>query len=210
MLIFELLTRFRKELLLSGSALYETVMAIAERVNRKVHVLRLHSQATHHLHAIRTLQRQIGRDVAHHLASPPESAMPRSSQALNTAISGAAGRLKQSRTHLMKIEGCIRELKAEVAHEELMVIQRDLMLRDAALERVVVAKGASILGRPLGDVAMPATARMVFVFRGPFLLLPSDSLLLRPDDIVLLAGLRADLDQLLPHFQQQRTSRTAS
>ena len=34
MLSFELLARVRKELFLTGSALYETIVAIAERVNR--------------------------------------------------------------------------------------------------------------------------------------------------------------------------------
>ena len=41
----EFLGRLQRELSLTGSAVYESVVAIAERVNRKVHVLRLHGQA---------------------------------------------------------------------------------------------------------------------------------------------------------------------
>jgi hypothetical protein len=42
----ELLGRIQQELSISGSALYETVLGLAERANRKVQVLRLHSQAS--------------------------------------------------------------------------------------------------------------------------------------------------------------------
>ena len=213
MLIFELVARFRKELLLTGSAFYETIMAIAERVNRKVQVLRLHMQATHQLRSIRLLQCQVGREVADHVGSFLESSVsaPRLSVTdMDGVVSAAALRLRQTRDHLMKVEGRIRELKSEVIHEELLAMQRDFQLRDAALERVVVVRGAPVLGHPLGDVTLPATTRIVSAFRGPFLLPLSRQLLLRPDDVVLLFGLRADLDQLLPHFQNQRSSKTAS
>jgi len=42
----ELLGRIQQELSITGSAIYETVMALAERTNRKVQVLKLHSQAS--------------------------------------------------------------------------------------------------------------------------------------------------------------------
>ena len=214
MLLFELLARFRKELILTGSALYETVLAVAERVNRKVHVLRLHAQATRELQAIRTLHCDIGRQMAeqfgisvHGPAGPPHRP---SMTTMDAMIAGASARLRQSRDHLTKIEARVRELKCEVAHDELLAIQRDLALRDAALERIVVARGAPIVGQPLGALMMPPTARLVAAFRGPFLLPLADHLLLRPDDVVLLVGLRTDLDQLLPQFHNQRASRTAS
>jgi hypothetical protein len=41
----EFFGRLQKELSLTGSAIYESVVAVAERVNRKVQVLRLHGQA---------------------------------------------------------------------------------------------------------------------------------------------------------------------
>src|SRR4030095_114502 len=61
---FELLARFRKELSFTGGALYETIVAIAERVNRKVQALRLHSQAAMILNQIHALHRDIGRRPA--------------------------------------------------------------------------------------------------------------------------------------------------
>ena len=64
MLSFELLARIRKELSLTGSALYETTVAIAERVNRKVHMLRLHGQATAVLNQIHAIHRHVGQHIA--------------------------------------------------------------------------------------------------------------------------------------------------
>jgi hypothetical protein len=213
MLLYELLARLRKELLLTGNALYETVLAIAERVNRKVYVLRLHTQATQQLQSIRALQGQVGRRVADHLGSFSEAAVPShggSVTDLATVVSGAAHRLKHVKTDLMKTESRIRELKREAADEELLAIQRDLALRDAALARIVVARGAAALGHSLGELDVPPTTRVVSIFRGPFVLPISDELFLRPDDVVVLVGLRADLEPLVSHFQKQRTSKTAS
>lgn len=204
MLVFELVARLRKELLLTSSALYETVLAVAERVNRKVHVLRLHARATQHLDYIRTLQRQLGRRVAEQIGGPTmDPAQPaRAAAELTPLVVQTASRLKQSRDVLLKLETRIRELKREVAQEELVVIQRELSMRDAALERVAVARGAEIVGHPLGQVAWPASVRVVAAFRGPFLLPVSDALVLRPDDVVLIVGVRSDLERVVPHFQR--------
>jgi hypothetical protein len=215
MVFFELAARFRKELVLTGSALYETVLAVAERVSRKVQVLRLHAQATRELDVIRNLHCDIGRRMAQqqfslslHGSAEPPSRSPMGT--LDAVIAGATSRVRQSREHLVRIESRIRELKCEVAHEELLAIQRDLTLRDAAIERVVVARGAPVAGQPLGELAMPGTARVVAAFRGPFLLPVTDHLILRPGDVVLITGLRVDVDPLLLQFHKERASRTGS
>jgi hypothetical protein len=215
MISFELLARFRKELSITGSALYETVVAIAERVNRKVHVLRLHSQATFLLTQIRFVHRQVGTRIADHFSASPgrsgrmETPSLHSGTDITTMITTSARRARQLQDGLAKIEARIRELKQEVAHEELLLIQRDLGIRDAAMERAIVSQGAAVLGHPLSDFNLPPTTRIIAVFRGPFLLSLTGALLLRPDDVVLLVGLRVDLAEILPHFQHQRSSKTA-
>ncbi len=212
MLSFELLARFRKELSLTGSALYETIVAIAERVNRKVQVLRLHGQAITILNHIHAIHRDIGRRVAGLAGKPVGRAAPDAQTQrppLEDALRTAADRIQGQRAALQHIEGHIRDLKIELAHEELLTMQRDLALRGAALERVVVAQGAPVIGHPIGDFDLPVTTRMVAVLRGPFLLPLSDSMTLRPDDIVILAGLRHDLAHWLPHFQKAVASKTA-
>jgi len=212
MLSFELLARIRKELFLTGSAFYETIVAIAERVNRKVHVLRLHGQATTILQQIHTIHQQIGRRIAA-TAITPAGSVPTESAAdlapLEDVIRVAADRIKAQRASLQQVERQIRELKIELAHEDLLTMQRELGLRDAAIERVVVARGAPVIGHPIGEFDFPPTTHIAAVFRGPFLLPLSDSLTLRPDDIVILVGLRHDLAHWLPHFHRPAASKTA-
>ncbi len=212
MLSFELLARFRKELSLTGSALYETTVAIAERVNRKVQVLRLHGQATTLLSHIHAIHRHIGQRVADLRvkssgAADSDSRSPLSP--LEDVIRTASDRIKGQRVTLLQIETHIRNLKVELAQEELLTVQRELGLHDAAIERVVVAQGAPVIGHPIGEFDLPATTRMVAVFRGPFLLPLSDSMTLRPDDIVILVGLHNDLTHWLPHFHRSVTAKTA-
>ncbi|HQY59417.1 MAG: TrkA C-terminal domain-containing protein [Nitrospira sp.] len=214
MLSFELLARIRKELSLTGSALYETIVAIAERVNRKVHVLRLHGQATTILNQIHAIHRQIGRRIAGLGVTPTGASLSPSVSSptlppLEDAIRIASDRIKEQQAALQQIERHIRDLKVELAHEDLLTMQRELGLRDASIERVVVARGAPVIGHPIGEFDLPTTTRIVAVFRGPFLLPLSDSMTLRPDDIVILVGLRHDLAHWLPHFQQPAASKSA-
>ncbi len=212
MLSFELLARIRKELFLTGSALYETIVAIAERVNRKVHVLRLHGQATTILSQTHVIHRHIGQRVAA-LAAKPAAGIhpvaPSELASLQEAIRTASDRIKGQQTALQLVERQIRELKVELAHEDLLMMQRELGLRDAAIERVVVARGAPVIGHPIGEFDLPATTRIIAVFRGPFLLPLSHTMTLRPDDIVILIGLRHDLVHWLPHFQHPAASKSA-
>ncbi len=212
MLSFKLLARFRKELTLTGSALHETIVAIAERVNRKVHVLRLHGQATTILGHIHAIHRHVGQRVADLAAMPTGIAEPDSRALrlpLDEALRMASDRIKGQRAALQQIESHIRDLKVELAQEELLTMQRELSLRNATIERVVVSHGAPVIGHPIGEFDLPATTRIAAVFRGPFLLPLSDSMTLRPDDIVILLGLCQDLTHWLPHFQKVITSKSA-
>lgn len=212
MLSFELLARVRKELFITGSALYETIVAIAERVNRKVHVLRLHGQATTILNQIHAIHRQVGRRIAE-LGTKPSGAIPAVAPgtlpSLENTIRTASDRIKGQQAALQQIERHIRDLKIELAHEDLLTMQRELGLRDAAIERVLVARGAPVIGHPIGEFDLPPTTHIAAVFRGPFLLPLSDAMTLRPDDIVILVGLRHDLTHWLPYFQRPAASKTA-
>jgi Trk K+ transport system NAD-binding subunit len=128
---------------------------------------------------------------------------------LQDAIRMASDRIKSQQAALQVVERQIRELKIELAHEDLLMMQRELGLRDAGIERVVVARGAPVIGHPISEFDLPPSTRIVAVFRGPFLLPLSQTTTLRPDDIVILVGLRHDLVHWLPHFQQPATSKSA-
>ena len=209
---FELLARLRKELSLTGSALYESVVTLAERVNRKVQALRLHSQAVTVQNQIHTLHRDIGRRLAE---LTDKSLMGSSSDVrsrmlpLEGALHATADRIKAQRAALQQIEGQIRDVTLELAREDLLTMQRELSLRDASIERIVVGPGAPVIGHPIGEFDFPPTTRLVAVFRGPFLLPLSDALTLRQDDVVILVGLRHHLSRWLPRFQKASTSKSA-
>ena len=106
-------------------------------VNRKVHVLRLHGQATTILHQIHTIHQHVGQRIAT-AASAPAGV----SCAISLPIQGrwkisSGWPLNASRDNagaLQLVERQIRELKIELAHEDLLTMQRELGLgcRDRA------------------------------------------------------------------------------
>jgi hypothetical protein len=203
----EFLGRLQRELSLTGSAVYESVVAVAERVNRKVHVLRLHGQAASLLTQIETVQGELGRQLAQALARRPgrPSASPADVERTVTQATDRVHHLKQT---LVQVDSQIRALKLEAIQGDLLTLQRDLSLRAAALERLPVAQGSRAVGKQVSDLAWPPTVRLVTVFRGPFLIPPTDGFIFRADDIVIAIGLRADLDQIASWFAVARTGKS--
>lgn len=207
----ELLGRIQQELSITGSAIYETVLAFAERVNRKVQVLRLHSQASSLLSQIEQVHAELGRQIAALCAKRPpfshESTLP--SDQLERLLGQAGNRIQQLKRTLSSVDNQIRELKVETIHHELLTLQQDLSLRAAAIERLPIVQGAPVIGRTLAEVALPASVRLVTVLRGPFLLPPDDALVLRVDDILVLIGLQADLAQVASEFTKTWSAKPA-
>ena len=207
----ELLGRLQQELSITGSAIYETVLALAERANRKVQVLRLHSQAANLLSQIEQSHGDLGRHIAAFCAKRPpfshESA-PRSDQ-LDGVLDQAGDRIQQLKQTLVSVDSQIRELKLETIHHELLTLQQDLSLRAAAIERFPLVQGSPVVGRTLAEVALPASVRLVTVLRGPFLIPADEALVLRVDDILVMIGLQADLARVASEFTQARRNKSA-
>ena len=202
----ELLGRIQQELSITGSAIYETVLALAERANRKVQVLRLHSQASSLLSQIEEVHGELGRQIATLCARrPPYSHEPplRSDQ-LESVLGQAGDRVQHLKRTLLNIDSQIRELKLETIHHELLTLQQDLSLRAAAIERVPLARGSPMIGRALAEAALPSSVRLVTVLRGPFLVPPDQTLVLHVDDILVMIGLQEDLAQVTSEFTQAR------
>lgn len=194
----ELLGRIQQELSITGSAIYETVMALAERTNRKVQVLKLHSQASTLINQIEQVHGDLGRQIATLCAKRPfESgvSLPLSDE-LDQALGQASGRVQQLKQTLFTVDSQIREVKLETIHQELLTLQQDLSLRAAAIERVTVVRESPLIGRALAEMTLPSSIRLVTVLRGPFLIPPDTGLVLRADDILVVIGLQADLEQL--------------
>jgi K+/H+ antiporter YhaU regulatory subunit KhtT len=205
----ELLGRIQQELSITGSAIYETILALAERANRKVQVLRLHNQASSLLSQIEQAHGELGRQIAALCAKRPpfshESTLP--SDQLERFLGQAGDRVQQLKRTLLSVDSNIRELKLETIHHELLTLQQDLSLRAAAIERFPVVQGSPVLGRTLAEVALPASVRLVTVLRGPFLVPPDDALVLRVGDTLVMIGLQADLAQVASEFTQARNAK---
>jgi K+/H+ antiporter YhaU regulatory subunit KhtT len=202
----ELLGRIQQELSITGSAIYETVLAFAERVNRKVQVLRLHSQASSLLSQIEQVHGELGRQIAALCAKRPpfshESTMP--SDQLARLLGQAGDRIQQLKRTSLSVDSQIRELKLETIHHELLTLQQDLSLRAAAIERFPVVQGTLVIGKTLAEMALPPSVRLVTVLRGPFLVPPDAALVLRVGDILVMIGLQEELAQVTSRFTQAR------
>ncbi|TKB68260.1 MAG: hypothetical protein E8D47_02010 [Nitrospira sp.] len=206
----ELLGRIQQELSITGSAVYETVLALAERANRKVQVLRLHSQASNLLSEIEQRHGDIGRHIFALCAKRPAFSHESisSSDQLDGLLSQASDHIQQLKQTLLNVDSQIREIKLETIHHELLTLQQELSLRAAALERLPIVQGAPVIGRRLGEIVLPASVRLITVLRGPFLVPPDDGLVLRLDDVLVLIGLQADLLQVATVFTQGRNTKS--
>ncbi len=208
---FELLGRIQQELAITGSAIYETVLALSERANRKVQVLRLHNQASNLLGQIEQGHGDLGRHIVALSAkrSPLNQEPTPSFDQLGYILGQAGDRIQQLKQNLLHVDSQIRELKLETIHDELLTLQQDLSLRAAALERLIVVQGSPVIGKRLDEVVMPPSVRLVTILRGPFLLSTDDTLVLRVDDILILIGLQADLTLVVAEFTNARNGKPA-
>ncbi len=195
----ELLGRIQQELSVTGSAIYETVLALAERANRKVQVLRLHNQASTLLTHIEQVHGQLGREIATLCARRPpfshESNM--SFDQLEQSLGQASLRVQQLKQTLLSVDSLIRELKLETIHQELLTLQQDLSLRAAAIERFPVSKGSPVIGKSLATLVLPTSVRLVTILRGPILVPPDSHLTVRVNDVLVFIGLQTDLAQVI-------------
>jgi K+/H+ antiporter YhaU regulatory subunit KhtT len=209
----ELIGRIQRELSITGSALYETVVALAERANRKAEVVRLHSQASSLLSQIEQAHGELGRQIAALCAKRPpfshESPLP--SDQLEHFLGQAGDRVQQLKRTLLSVDSQIHELKLETIHHELLTLQQDLSLRAAAIERFPILRGSPVIGRTLArvELELPVSVRLVTILRGPFLVPPDDALVLRVDDVLVMIGLQADLAQVASEFTQDRSAKRA-
>ncbi len=208
---FELLGRIQQELSITGSAIYETVLALSERANRKVQVLRLHNHASNLLSQIEQGHGDLGRHIVALSAkrSPLTQESSPSSNQLGHVLGQAGDRIQQLKQTLLNVDSQIRELKLETIHHELLTLQQDLSLRTAAIERLTIVRGAPVIGKRLAEVALPPSVRLVTILRGPFLVSPDDTLVLRVDDILIMVGLQVDLALVSSDFTHARNGTSA-
>jgi hypothetical protein len=203
----ELVGRIHKELSITGAALYEIVVSISERVNRKTQIIRLHWHASSLLQRIDQVTAEVGQQMVDHVARRFLS-QGQPDNALDATLSHAALRVHELKQALMQVDGQIRELKLEATHEDLLRLLQDLSIRSARIARVTITRNAAAVGELMETIPRSSTVHIASVMRGPFLLAPSDGLIFRPDDIVVLIGMESELDQLVTWFTSQQPLKT--
>lgn len=205
----EFIGRLHKELSITGSALYEVVLSISERVNRKTQIIRLHWHASGILQQIDQVTAEAGRQVADHISRSSLTPYPHDA-ALDTTVSQAVTRVQTLKQSLSQIDGQIRELKLEAIHEDSIKLQQDLTIRSAKIERLTIARHAAAVGQTLSAMPRLSSVHIASVLRGPFLLAPSEGLIFRTDDIVVLIGVESEVDRLVTWFTSTRTLNAAT
>lgn len=205
---FDFLNRLQKELSITGTALHETILAVSERVNRKVQILRLHWQASSLLERIdevaqetgQQLVVQIGRRSSERLLSDADLSD------VDNTVTRATVRIQALKQSLIELDVQIRQLKMETIHEDLLRLQQDLSQRSAGIERIMIPQGSAAIGQRLSEVPRSSSIHVATVMRGPFLLAPAEDLTFHPGDIVVLMGAQTELDHLTVWFTRRRLS----
>lgn len=205
----EFFGRLHKELSITGSALYEIVLSISERVNRKTQIIRLHWHASGVLQQIEEVTAEVGRQVADHINRPFLNQNQHDS-AMDTTVSQAATRVQELKQSLTQIDGQIRDLKLEAIHEDSLRLQQDLTARSAKIERLTITRHAAAVGQTISAMPGSSSVHIASVLRGPFLLAPSEGLIFRTDDIVVLIGIESEVDRLVTWFTSKRILNAAT
>lgn len=201
----EFLRRIRKEFTLTARGIHETVLAIAERVNRKVQILKLHWQAASLCDEIERLHQQLGAVLCAALATHEGRHAHEISQgATEKDLAEIASRVRLLKKELLQVDPRVRQIESEALREDLLNLERDLFLRSATIERLRVVQGTPAIGYAVGQLGLPSSVRVVAVLRGPSLLLSFDTVVFRPGDTVILLGLRNELKTVLPIFLERK------
>jgi TrkA family protein len=188
------LNRVQTELRVNVRGLREAILALSERVNRKVQVLKLDWQAAELSDHIEAVHQELGRTLAMLLASADGQPLPHlPTQEALQALRQAMGQLGTLRHELVRIDGLVRELEAEILRDDLLKFQQDLTSRALTLERYILPAGAPAAGRSFMDLGLGPDVRLVAIFRGPTLLDRTDQIPLREGDTVVVLGSSAEL-----------------
>lgn len=208
----DFLNRLQKELSVTGTALHEAVVSIAERVNRKVQILRLHWQASALLERIDGVAHDLGQQIDSQIGrrSPERQLSDADLSEVDNTVNRATMRIQALKQSLIQIDVQIRQLKMETIHEDLLRLQQDLSQRSAGIERIMIPRAAAAIGQRIGDVPGSSSVHIATVMRGPFLLAPAEDLTFRPGDIVVLMGAQTELDPLTVWFTRRRSSTTTA
>lgn len=200
----EFLQRIRNEFTLTLDRVRETTLAISERVNRKTQVMKLHWQASSLSDRINSVHQDLGRLVCElHTQENDQPTREFDLKDFEVQLKEKSGRARQITQQLAHVDHLGRQLEGESLREDLVALERDLFLRGATIERIQIVPGAAVVGGAISHLNLPPSMRVMAVFRGPALLSPLGTELLRAGDIVMLLGPRHDVRAVRPRFTER-------
>lgn len=204
----DIFDRIRREIVLTVEGARETVITLADRVNRKTQALKLHWQAAEVARQLSEAHQQIGVLVTEHLVGQQGPWVRTSEQdnagQLQVRLEGLAATIRLLKEELTRIDRRISEIEAENLSDDLLRVQLDITARSLSIERVIVAADAAAAATPLGNLVLSPGTRVLAVFRGPALLADHLTTALRSGDIVVLLGSRPELQQDRAQFNQRQ------
>ncbi len=195
---FDFFGRLQRELRITVATLEETVLAVAEQVQRKVRLLRLHWQAAQIQEQITLVHRGIGQAVAAAIHGTPGRRLTSDSldeTTLTTELARGQEQIRALKAQMLHTDSRIQVLRAEAMRDDLKECLRDLESRGWSLEYVTLRDGMPLVGRYLGDLMATPNLRPLGLLRGPSLLPVDPGLALRADDRLLLMGTPEALSQ---------------
>jgi hypothetical protein len=163
----------------------EAVMAVAERVARRVQVTKLQLQAEDAEARLRQAYESLGQRLygAHATRSQEpvtvEDSLPTCED------------IRAEQRALQEIRDRLASRYDDVLIVPLIRLQEDLQAGGGTMERVTISPNAQAAGKMLSEVALPESVRIVLVRRNDSLMFPSEQMVLRAGDQVTVIGNRS-------------------
>jgi K+/H+ antiporter YhaU regulatory subunit KhtT len=165
----------------------EAIMAVAERVARRVQVTKLQLQAEDAEARLKQAYQALGQCLYDtHAGHPPGAFTVDDALPLCESIRAEQRALQELRDRLASRYDDVLILP-------LIRLQEDLQEGGGTIERVTIAPNAPADGKPLGEVPLPDSVRVALVRRNESLLYPSAQLVLRAGDQLTVIGNRSAL-----------------
>jgi septation ring formation regulator EzrA len=162
------LDRVKREFWITVAAFREVVLTVAERVNRRVQIMRLQWHMAELTSRMEAVYQQVGGRLTDLTTKDNDNpARPQDPALMETILQEATPRLGQLRDELTQVTVRMRELEIDTLAEDLLKIQQDLASRSSTIERVAVARGAAVIGQSVPQLGLSPPVRVAAVFRGP-------------------------------------------
>ncbi|MFO0773489.1 MAG: hypothetical protein U0172_02330 [Nitrospiraceae bacterium] len=222
MLNFDFAGRLYREFRISLDSIEEAVLAIAERVQRKAQLGRLHWNAASLTQQIGTINRDLGRTLVNHVEGSAQlrrrmmlapATVPTtptdSSTDPDDNLQQASTRIQQLKSQLIALESRIQTVRQDLLRDDVQRVGRDLETRGWTLQYVTVKESASGTLMTLADLTATTDAQVPFVVSGDRVLKPSALQHVRPGDVLLLIGPKDDVVRCAALVQENAANTSA-